>query len=310
MLQRADIERLTVKELRACAHGRLNLPKTIGERKETLVAHVFAHASGDLGIEVEKALTLKFAVQERGAKRRREGEHNAVPARNPPHILDDHDPNRYLDLPSEAQVKALYKKFYDATSNNAVQRVVCGVCAREWGRKDTDVQQIELSQIPNPQRLKPEVAHGAHDLYDGMLLQPEGVYVDQTSAKTIVNVCSGCGDELRLASPSPVSFSLANGLWIGPIPNEVKSLTFLEQLLLGHVRTKCYVFKLWPKNATAGLDSSTMQRAMRGTVTSYGLNVPGAWRVILHVEGDTGIWCMQISQVCWTVASCPIDTSP
>ena len=285
-LRRADLERLTVKELRACTHGRLRIPVDVGKRKESLVSHILDHAYGELQAEIEKAVFSKGAG--RGGKRRSEEEHDDVTARNPPHVVDNHDPNHYLDLPTQAEVNSLYRDFYNATSNHAVRRVVCGVCAREWGSTDADVKLVNVKDITNPNRLKPEVPHPAHDLYDGMLLHPDGVYVDDASMTTIVNICSGCRDELRQPSPSPLSFSLANGLWIGAVPKEIKSLTFLEQLLVAHIRTKCYVFKLWPKNARAGLDSSTMQRAMRGTVTSYDLNVPGAYSVVSDAIGD--IW--------------------
>ena len=136
-------------------------------------------------------------------------------------------------------------------------------------------------QVPNSHRLKPEVPHPAHELWEGMLLAPKGVYMDGLSKKTMVNICSPCQGELRLPSASPPTFSLANRLWIGPIPTEIKSLTFVEQLLVGHVRNKCYVFKLWPKSGVVGMDGSMMQRAMRGTVTSYDLNVPGGLAVVV-----------------------------
>ena len=264
-----------MKELKACAHGILQIPNDVVRRKERLVDHMLALMFPDLQVEIENILRLKDGNGEHGRKRRCDEEHIQLPARNPPHVKDNHDPSRYLDLPSDVEVKALYRDFYNTTSSNAVNRVVCGVCGREWGTKDAEVKVLELNNIPNGHRLKPEVPHPAHDLYDGMLLQPESVSVDPVSTKTFVNVCCKCGDELRLASVSPVSFSLANGLWIGPIPEEIRSLTFVEQLLVGHIRTKCYVFKLWPKSMPAGADRSTMQRAMRGTVTSYDLNVPG-----------------------------------
>jgi hypothetical protein len=195
-LRRADVERLTVKELRACAHGRLKIPNDVGQRKERLAAHVLCHAYGELQEELEKTLLSKSGRQKPEGKRRHDEEHTILPARNPPYLADDHDPNRYLDLPSDVEVKSMYKDFYEATSNHAVKRLICGVCAREWGRKDAEVKEVELTAIPNAHCLKPEVPHVTHDLYKGMLLHPDGVHVDETSMKTIVNVCSPCGHDL------------------------------------------------------------------------------------------------------------------
>ena len=108
-------------------------------------------------------------------------DHTPLPTRNPPHLVDDHDVNHYLDLPSQSEVKELYRQFFDATSKDALEKVVCGVCARDCGRKQEQVETLHLSQIPNSHRLKPQVVHPAHDLYDGLLLAPEGVHVDPRS---------------------------------------------------------------------------------------------------------------------------------
>jgi hypothetical protein len=137
---------------------------------------------------------------------------------------------------------------------------------------------VDIKQIPNSHRLRPEIPHAAHDLFEGLLLEPQGVYVDEKSKEIRVELCSACRDELWLQSPSPPQFSLANGLWIGALPEEILRMTFLEQLIVAPIRHKCYVFKLWPKACAHGLDPSTLQRAMRGNVTSYDLNLPGTRR--------------------------------
>ena len=278
-LQRTDLQRLSVEELKDCARHRLPLPKSVVGQKENIITHILDRESDDL------RAVIRDAIQKKAFKRQRDEDHVANPARNPPHLDDRHDVNRYLDVPSDVEVKELYRRFFCATSNAAVERVVCGVCARECGRKQDGVEIVDIKNIPNSHRLRPEVAHVAHELYDGLLLVPEGVYVEESSNVTRVNICSTCGDELRLQSSSPPQFSLANGLWIGPIPQEIQCLTFLEQVIVAHIRNKCYVFKLWPKSGNAGVDTSTLQRAMRGNVTSYDLNIPG----MLHRSYDFDI---------------------
>ena len=270
-----DVDKLAVNELKACSRKRLKLPSRVLARKDDLVAHIVEHAPDEVRLAIWQALEKKHPHQYRAGKRRNDEEHTPVPARNPPHLSDQHDANRYLDLPTAAEVKAVYRQFFEATSNDAVRRVVCAVCARECRRKQDGVETIRLLDIPNAHRLKPETPHPAHELFNGALLAPEGVSVDDESQETRVNICSSCREELRKDSTFPPQFSLANGLWIGPIPDEIKTLSFLEQLIIAHTRTKCYVFKLWPKAGGSGMDASTMQRAMRGNVTSYDLNVPG-----------------------------------
>ena len=183
-LQRSDLQRLSVEELKDCARHRLPLPKSVVGRKETIITHILDRASEDL------RAVIREAIRKKSSKRQREEDHDTIIARNPPHLRDDHDVNQYLDLPSDTEVKELYRQFFHATSNAAVQRVVCGVCARECGRKRDKVETVDIKQIPNSHRLRPEVAHVAHELYDGLLLAPEGVSVEESSNVTLVNVCS------------------------------------------------------------------------------------------------------------------------
>ena len=146
-LTQDELQRLTVKELKACARCRLTIPKDVPSRKETLVMHILRNTSEDMTVEVRKVLWAKSRNQAGGSKRRGEEEHHVVPARNPPHIADDHDTNQYLDLPMQVEVKALYKEFYDATSSKAVKRTVCGICARECGKKDGVVEVVDIEQV-------------------------------------------------------------------------------------------------------------------------------------------------------------------
>ena len=275
-LHSSELEKLSVAELKVCAHHHLHIPRDIAGRKATIVAHLLQHDSDELRGTIREALQARKSRQADGRKRRHDEDHSPLPARNAPYLADDHDVTRYLDLPTEAEVIDLYRKFFESTSKDAVERVVCGVCARECGRRQDKVDTIDISQIPNSHRLQPEVRHPAHQLYDGLLLAPEGVHVGPSSGSIRVNLCASCRDDLRLPSASPPQFSLANGLWIGPIPEEIKCLSFLEQIIVAPIRHKCYVFKLQPKSGGNGVDPSTLQRAMRGNVTSYDLNIPGA----------------------------------
>ena len=274
-LHSSELEKLSVAELKACARHHLHIPKVIAGRKATIITHLLQHDSHELRATIREAIQARQSRHADGRKRRHEEDHSPLPARNPPHLADEHDVTHYLDLPTEVEVKDLYRRFFESTSKIAVERVVCAVCARECGRKQDKVDTIHISQIPNSHRLKPEVPHPAHQLYEGLLLAPEGVHVDPSSGRIQANVCSSCRDDLQLQSTAPPQFSLANGLWIGPIPEDIKCLSFLEQVIVAPIRHKCYVFKLRPKCAGNGVDPSTLQRAMRGNVTSYDLNIPG-----------------------------------
>ena len=67
--------------------------------------------------------------------------------------------------------------------------------------------------------------------------------------------------------------ALANQLWIGHVPQELRTLTFPEQLLITHIFPRVFVFKLFPKAMGDFVNAESLQRGMRGTVSSYPLNV-------------------------------------
>ncbi|KAI5985260.1 hypothetical protein EDD15DRAFT_2176074 [Pisolithus albus] len=91
----------------------------------------------------------------------------------------------------------------------------------------------------------------------------------------IVSVCASCLTELKQQKEGPPRHSLANNLWIGDIPWELKTLTFPEQLLIALAYPCVFVFKLFPKRIQGNRDVTTLQRAMRGNVTSYELDMEG-----------------------------------
>ncbi|KAJ7805184.1 hypothetical protein B0H14DRAFT_2383059 [Mycena olivaceomarginata] len=137
-----------------------------------------------------------------------------------------------------------------------------------------------LENIPNLHRLVPQVPHPAYDLFSGKLLEPAGVMQEGDAVK--VNVCSECLHSLQDGKDLPPRHSLANNLWIGRIPWELQVLTFPEQLLVALLYPRVYVFKLHPK-CRGTFDPSQLQRGMRGTVTTYDLDVEG---VSAMIEGN------------------------
>ncbi|KAJ7028348.1 hypothetical protein C8F04DRAFT_890402, partial [Mycena alexandri] len=69
-------------------------------------------------------------------------------------------------------------------------------------------------------------------------------------------------------------YALANNLWLGRTPWELQTLTFPEQLLIALLYPRVYVFKLHPRSF-GPKNPSTLQRGMRGTVSTYDLDTDG-----------------------------------
>jgi Domain of unknown function (DUF6570) len=91
-------------------------------------------------------------------------------------------------------------------------------------------------------------------------------------------VCFECLSALQKHKVPPLC--LANHMWIGPIPFELKRLTIPEQLLIAFHFPRCYVFKLFPKGA-ASCNPDTLQCGMAGNVTTYPLNMPDIVSMII-----------------------------
>ncbi len=191
-----------------------------------------------------------------------------------------HDINKFLDLPSDDHLKECYSQFYNATSNAATKDVICAVCAREISVTGDGISTLKIEDIPNPHRLRPTTSHPEHVLYTDMLLQAEGIEEVAGHGST-ANVCHECLSDLHKREPDlPPKLSLANDLWIGPVPHELQTLTLPEQMLIALVYPRVFVYKLYPKHLQFRPNVATLQRGMRGTVSSYDLDLEGAAAMI------------------------------
>ncbi|KAJ6518279.1 hypothetical protein C8R47DRAFT_914777, partial [Mycena vitilis] len=87
-------------------------------------------------------------------------------------------------------------------------------------------------------------------------------------------ICCQCSDSLAKGCDRPPQYSLANNLWIGRTPWPLRILTFPEQLLIALLYPRVFVFKLHPR-CPGRMDPNTLQRGMRGTVSTYDLDSDG-----------------------------------
>ncbi|KIM37618.1 hypothetical protein M413DRAFT_258503 [Hebeloma cylindrosporum] len=279
-----DLLALTLSEIRTTARQKgFAIPRSAPTRKEDLLLYISQHASANImsaltdfarekegrRLEGQRRSRQEEVGQGRPAVRRRLEEFRPV---KPRHAYDQ---SKYLDLPTADEVKACYRHFYEATCNNALKMVVCAVCAREVGVQEDNVIVLPLRDLPNAHRLVPRLPHRAHHLFEGKLLEPAGVQVDDEPGRYKVNICCQCRSSLENEKCNlPPAISLANDMWIGRIPEVLSSLTFPEQLLISHLYPRVYVFKLYPKKGFGG-DPSKLQKGMRGTVSTFQLDMQG-----------------------------------
>ena len=173
----------------------------------------------------------------------------------------------FMKAPAQIVVDQCISDFIDRTSNQALEKAICIACARELWQVQT--QFIYLAKIPNHYHLYPFEIHPAHILTDGMLLYEEALQAGPDGRGG--QICNDCIRDLK-GNKRP-KFSLANGMWVGPIPQELAVLTLPERVLVARYFPAAHIVKLFPKQkgakqwSTSGLNSG-----IRGNVSTYRLN--------------------------------------
>ena len=293
MLDTQELNRLTARDiLQVCGSLRFAVPSTARQHKAQLLDLIVTRAptavlsalrnlidqnneKNRLKRKAHDADLEPFNTTHLPVTRRISYDYETIPHR------DEYKSAQFLDLPTSQETQYSYRQFYEATSNAAVCMSVCGVCAREVGWKEDQVKQFRLDQLPNVHRLIPASSHSSHSLFDGKLLEPLGVTYHDDSY--FVHICRQCWSCLHRTTPNlPPPLSLANNMWIGPMPYVLSSLSFPEQLLISHLYPRVFVFKLYPKNGYGG-DPDTLQRGMSGTVSTFELDLAG---ITSMIEGN------------------------
>ncbi|KAK6987623.1 hypothetical protein R3P38DRAFT_3374591 [Favolaschia claudopus] len=272
-----EISLLTVNEIRAITLSYITLPRELGRNSPAHSQQWFGRIVASLKKQQPSKKKLK-RVQLQGQKRKRSGDTQSsrrVARETDSDVVEPNTCDKFLQIPNTEETKRIYRAYYEATSNAAIAMMVCGVCAREIDAgtgTNEDATPRRLEALPNSQCLVPRLAHPAHDLFDGKLLEPAGVVREGNVTK--VRVCRECSESLIKSGDHPPKHALANNLWIGRTPWQLQILTFPEQLLIALLYPRVYVFKLHPR-CPGRKDPSTLQRGMRGTVSTYNLDSDG-----------------------------------
>lgn len=238
-----ELRKLTVNEiLEAARQSGIEVPRAHQSPKEKLISWLSLQCSPRLEDIVQSIVTERFARrnERQREKRRRRAEEQR--RRRQARRLEEHrraeaparDISKYLDLPDTHRLHDCYAAYYHATSNAAFRQLVCAVCARER------------------ERLVPRSPHREHTLFEGALLEPRGVVTQDEGV--VVQVCRECLQSLEASGDNPPAMSLANDMWIGPVPWELEVLTLPEQMLIALLYPRVYVFKLYPRGRKVGPD--------------------------------------------------------
>jgi hypothetical protein len=259
---------------------------TMREIKETLPSFVFSSAEKRSRAKMENAVR-NLPVEQQAllepvvlAKRRKThvgGEREPI---NHFRSSSPGDEAAFLETVSQDCRNERVSKFIDATGNEATAMTTCAVCAGSFFNKEIIEEKVSVLHAKN--KLSPSKPHPAQALTYGMLLHntPSSLYANEHGV-LLAKVCNSCMSSLR-RDKTP-SLSLANGMWIGDIPLELKVLTFAERLLVARHFPAAYVFKLHPKKkGSRHWDTAGFHSGLRGNVSTYRLNSED----IAHMTGD------------------------
>lgn len=149
-----------------------------------------------------------------------------APVEDPPHFPPP-------PLPFEDETEII-RDFCKDIAPSRFQESGCAVC----GQLTPETNLVPLSTTNCS--LEPLIEPGLVRLERRCGRQPILYDNGPVMEKTLSNVCVGCLADLDKGR-RPLN-ALANGLWVGAVPNELANLTFVEQLLVARVRTnRCVV---------------------------------------------------------------------
>ena len=207
-------------------------------------------------------------VIERGKQREVEAEYDAIERLQK---LDDIRKSWPKLVPPMLKEKII-KDFRLATSSAALSSFTCVCCAQdtpigERVRKVHSQVDLELLEGPtnhwNDPSFRPPPTPFDSGPLKNKLLDKHGV-INNVSDFTL-ELCTACSRSLsRHTLPK---FALANRLYVGPVPEELKDLTMVEESMIARARAKSWIVKL--QELEANNAAPTAQRGLKGHSIIY-----------------------------------------
>ncbi|THU84044.1 hypothetical protein K435DRAFT_604569, partial [Dendrothele bispora CBS 962.96] len=141
--------------------------------------------------------------------------------------------------PSPAAEKLVHKIIADWTesfSPQNLEEIGCAVC----GQLKPCINMVALKSMKNYLHvlIQPSVTRKECRSNSDPITEILGPVLDENCSK----ICDTCRKSLREGKRPRIS--LANGLWLGSIPDELKDLNFMEKLLIQKIRTNCCFVKV------------------------------------------------------------------
>ncbi|THU81902.1 hypothetical protein K435DRAFT_692657, partial [Dendrothele bispora CBS 962.96] len=136
----------------------------------------------------------------------------------------------------EELIHKIIKDWTDSFDSKNIEEIGCAVC----GQLRPFSEVVPLKSMKNYLNVlvEPSVTCKEPKSSSDSTNEDSSPVLDQTCDQ----VCLTCRKSLREGKRPRIS--LANGLWLGSIPEELKELNFMERLLIQKIRTNCCFVKV------------------------------------------------------------------
>src|ERR1700728_4844869 len=103
--------------------------------------------------------------------------------------------------------------------------------------------------------------------FKDVLLDPDGVshYANDDEKEITIHLCRVCDSSLKKNKIPPLSY--ANHTYLGKVPDELKHLTVVEEVMVARCHAKSWVVQL--KEENSDLQVPTAQRGLQGHVIIF-----------------------------------------
>ena len=233
-----------------------------------LELHEVVFQPGDTIKQLRRHLSKYVQSIERGKLKKIDDEYSAMERLRK---LDEVRKNWPRMLPMAVK-EQIVRDFRSATSSAALSSFTCVCCARnspmtERVRKLCGEVNLDLLEGPSSHWNDSDFIAPPTPFQEGplknKLVDERGVTLD--GADVILDLCKSCSRGLyRRSLPK---HALANRLYVGPVPEELRDLTMVEESMIAQARAKSWIVKLQEQDADSA--SATAQRGLKGHTIIY-----------------------------------------
>ncbi len=171
-------------------------------------------------------------------------------------------------IPPRDLKEKLVRLFQERTSSEALAQFTCASCGEEHFHSHEhllSMSEIDLSLLRPMSDLEGVPRPSDTHRWGGALLDPAGI-VGVDTGEPMISLCKSCKGALK--NNKTPALSMANMNYMGPVPEELSSLTIIEESMVALCRTKCIVVQLQDDSETQS-KKTVKQRGTIGHMIVY-----------------------------------------